>query len=262
VARLFAALVLCGAALIGCTTSEEPIAVNGDGAANKGAAAGAAGDGQAGAAGPGLAGASGSAGSQASGAAAAGAAGRAGASGSSGSAAGHPGSGGSSSSGSAGSQGFAGSQAPGTAGRVGTAGSGTAGSSGVAGAGTASDGGAPDAPAQEWFYSGVGGIENVLINNCGGCHFMASGVTVQGGFYFSYANVTGVVTSGNKACQSLDASKRRVVPGKPENSLLYIKASLDNPPAGCGGHMPYKGTRIGDSILGIIRDWILQGAKP
>ena len=84
----------------------------------------------------------------------------------------------------------------------------------------------------------------------------------MGGFSFSYANVTGVITSANKACANLDASKRRVVPGHPESSLLYIKISIDPPPSGCGGHMPYKGQTISPNVMGWIHDWIVQGAKP
>jgi hypothetical protein len=169
--------------------------------------------------------------------------------------------------------GAAGTSVAGTTGSAGNgaAGMGAAGTSGAAGAtgaagamGAAGTTGAAGTGAMQWTYGAgtLNGIENVLIQNCGGCHFAAAGVTIQGGFSFSYANVTGAITSGNKACPNLDASKRRVVPGKPENSLLYIKISIDSPPAGCGGHMPYKGQTLTPNVMGWIRDWILQGAKP
>ena len=180
-----------------------------------------------------------------------------------------------SSSGSAG-----GGQSAGSAGSVGASGAGAGAGSGSAGSGTGiagqtgsgaagskvdgggggstTDAGGTDGPVLS--YSGV--IGNMLIQNCGGCHFASPGVNIQGGFSFSYENVTGVVTSGNKNCSALDASKRRAVPGHPENSLIYIKANVGTPPSGCGGHMPFSGGQLGPQVLGTLRDWILQGAKP
>ena len=108
-------------------------------------------------------------------------------------------------------------------------------------------------------YTYSAGIENILIQNCGGCHYAAPGVNVQGGFSFSYANVTGV-TNGHPSCPNLDASKRRVVPGKPDNSLLWIKAFMNTPPAACGGHMPFQGSRLSDATFCYIKAWILAGA--
>jgi hypothetical protein len=232
-------------AVVACTTSEEDMGPPPTTGTAGTSAQGAAGTSPMGAAGTSATGAGGSSSS--------GAAGTSAATGAAGTKvdAGVPGSGAAgTSNGSAGSLGKAGT------------GGGMAGTSGGAGSsGAAGTTGAAGTSAMQWVYSGVGGIENVLINNCGGCHFMAAGVTIQGGFWFSYANVTGVVTSGNKACVGLDASKRRVVPGKPENSLLYIKISQDKPAAGCGGHMPYQGQSVNANVLGWIRDWILQGAK-
>jgi hypothetical protein len=184
--------------------------------------------------------------------------GTAGAGSSSGAAGGGP------SAGSAGSTGASGAGAgsgsvTGVAGKTGsgTAGTGAAGSKVDAG-GSSTDAAAVDGPVLT--YSGV--IGNMLIQNCGGCHFAAPSVQIQGGFSFSYENVTGVVTSGNRNCAALDASKRRAVPGHPENSLIYIKANVGNPPAGCGGHMPFSGGQLGPQVLATLRDWILQGAKP
>jgi hypothetical protein len=152
--------------------------------------------------------------------------------------------------------GTAGTSATGT-GTAGTTASGTAGTGGKVDAGAAGSAGTTDAGVKVYTYSG--GIENLLIQNCGGCHYAAPGVNVQGGFSFSYANVTGV-TNGHPSCVGLDASKRRVVPGKPDNSLLWIKAYNDSPPAGCGGHMPFQGSRLTDTNLGYIKAWILAGA--
>jgi hypothetical protein len=171
-------------------------------------------------------------------------------------------------SGHAGTTGTAGSTTGAGAGAgSGTAGTGAAGTSGASGTGGKVDAGAAgsgvkDAGAEApsaTVYTYTGGIENLLIQNCGGCHYAAPGVNVQGGFSFSYANVTGV-TNGHPGCTALDASKRRVVPGKPDNSLLWIKAFMDSPPSGCGGHMPFQGSRLSDATLGYLKAWILAGA--
>ncbi|HEX4405143.1 MAG TPA: hypothetical protein VH560_09975, partial [Polyangia bacterium] len=94
----------------------------------------------------------------------------------------------------------------------------------------------------------------------GGCHL---GTEIQGGFSISYANVMAHTSAATSGCSGLDASKSRVVPGKPDNSLIVIKTNLAaNPPGGCGGHMPYQGMSILMEQYNEIRDWITQGAKP
>ena len=227
------AVVLC--IVTACTSSEPINASHGGGLATGGGDAGSGAT--AGASGQGSAGAGSSSGAAGDGLSA----GSAGSTGASGAGAG------------------SGSAGTGVAGKTGSgsAGTGAAGSKVDAG-GSSTDAATVDGPVLT--YSGV--IGNMLIQNCGGCHFAAPSVQIQGGFSFSYENVTGVVTSGNKNCAALDASKRRAVPGHPENSLIYIKANVGNPPAGCGGHMPFSGGQLGPQVLATLRDWILQGAKP
>jgi hypothetical protein len=150
-----------------------------------------------------------------------------------------------------------GTGAAGTTGSADAAGS--AGTSGAGGGAASGDAGADDAGALGYVALH---IENVLLNACGGCHFDTKVPAPMGGFSFTYANLLGPVTAAHAGCPNLDASKRRVVPGHPEFSLLYIKASLAKPPAACGGHMPYMGQDIAPNVLAYIRDWILQGAKP
>ena len=108
-----------------------------------------------------------------------------------------------------------------------------------------------------------------LYDSCGGCHL---GTTVQGGFDMkimnnsmpgaaAYPAVTGTVTAAHNGCPSLDASKKRIVAGKPNNSLLYIKISVASPPSACGGHMPM-GASMTQRQIDKIRNWITQGAMP
>jgi hypothetical protein len=231
--RLAAAAGLVSAiSLAACTGSEsvdlrrDSGAVTSEGEAGNGGAAGAGGP---------SSGTGAGAGSSASGAAGASESGQAGTTGSTGTGAG-----------------------TGSVGTAGTGSSGTAGAGGKVDAGAAGSTGSTDAGAVT-VYTYTKGIGNLLVQNCGGCHYAAPGVTIQGGFSFSYANITGV-TNGHPSCTLLDASKRRVVPGKPDNSLLWIKAFNDNPPASCGGHMPFQGSRLSDATLGYIKAWILAGA--
>jgi hypothetical protein len=155
---------------------------------------------------------------------------------------------------STGGTGFAGASGAGATGGAGS--KGAAGAPATTGAGGA-DAGAADAGEAALTYANSMNI--ILPFYCGGCHF---GVTAMGGFTVSYENVTGAVSSAHAGCPNLDASKRRVVPGKPDSSLLYIKISVANPPGACGGHMPYMGTTLSAQNLQEIHDWIAQGAKP
>ncbi len=49
-----------------------------------------------------------------------------------------------------------------------------------------------------------------------------------------------------------------VVPGASSASLLFLKVSSDSPPV--GSTMPLFGARLSSTDLGLIRDWIDQGA--
>jgi hypothetical protein len=177
-----------------------------------------------------------------------------------------------STSGPAGAAGKNGGAAGSTSGHAGGGGQGVAGSTGSSGAGmTGAAGAKVDAGA-----SGAGGvlvtdggypltysayILPMLNNACGGCHFDGGTMAPKGGFgYTSYAKLVGPVSSATTGCTSLDASKRRVVPGHPENSLIFIKVSVQNPPSGCGGHMPYMGTNMSAENQADLKAWILSGA--
>ena len=145
----------------------------------------------------------------------------------------------------------------GTAGAAGNhvdAGAGSAGASGTAGA-TGSGG------ATELSYATD--IDPLLRFRCGGCHL---GTEIQAGFSISYANVMAHTSAATSGCSGLDATKSRVVPGKPENSLIWIKTNLNPghnpPPAGCGGHMPYQAISLLPEQFTELETWIAQGAKP
>ena len=50
-----------------------------------------------------------------------------------------------------------------------------------------------------------------------------------------------------------------VVPGDPDASLLWLKVSSNAPPV--GATMPLFGQRLSSGELGLLRDWIAQGAQ-
>jgi hypothetical protein len=160
--------------------------------------------------------------------------------------------------------GHAGSGGHGAAGTTGSSGAGTAGAKGDAGAsgGTSgtSDAGVPVTDSG-YPLTFTAYILPMLNNACGGCHFDGGSQAPKGGFgYTNYAKLVGPVSSATTGCTSLDASKRRVVPGHPENSLIFIKVSVQNPPSGCGGHMPYMGTNMSAENQASLKAWILAGA--
>ena len=162
----------------------------------------------------------------------------------------------------------------GALGEGGTIGAGSGGAFGGSG-GARQDSGADTTPADGGADAAGGGtlsfqtdIAYVLRQSCGGCHLSQQ---TQGNFDMkivddlapgpaAYPSVTGPVTAAHAGCVRLDASKRRVVPGKPDNSLLFIKINTGNPPAGCGKHMP-DGASMTPEQIAKIRTWISQGAR-
>lgn len=94
----------------------------------------------------------------------------------------------------------------------------------------------------------------LLMMRCGTCHGTSGGLMVN-----SLASVTGNATS---TCNKVDASKKRVVPGNPTASFLYIKVSTPTAMlTGCGNQMPRNGPPfLSTAEQATIHDWIMQGA--
>lgn len=57
---------------------------------------------------------------------------------------------------------------------------------------------------------------------------------------------------------SQDSSRTRVIPGDPENSILYLKISRDDPPIGV--RMPFERNPLDENQIETIRRWIAEGA--
>jgi hypothetical protein len=98
-------------------------------------------------------------------------------------------------------------------------------------------------------------IQPIFDQHCIDCH-------VVGGFALN--TVTLQLTEGVSRAMlvgqasSQDAAQTLVVAGDSSTSLLFLKVSSDNPPV--GSTMPLTGGRLSSEELGLVRDWIDQGA--
>ncbi len=81
----------------------------------------------------------------------------------------------------------------------------------------------------------------------GNLHTGAEGDTAA-----AYAALVGV-TSTSKNC----AGRSLVVPGKPEESLFYLKLTAEPP---CGARMPFGNGALPDAQIEMVRSWIAAGA--
>ena len=65
---------------------------------------------------------------------------------------------------------------------------------------------------------------------------------------------------------NVDATYRgdmvRVLPGDPDNSLLILKVRAQRPDSDIGAQMPYSYNPLTDSQVDLVRQWIVEGAKP
>jgi len=102
-------------------------------------------------------------------------------------------------------------------------------------------------PAEVSFAQEVQPIFNTF---CVTCHGGNGGMFLNQGQ--AYDNLVNTTSQGY-------APLKRVVPGKPDSSVLYLKIS-SNPPINVGQRMPQGGALPADEIM-TIKFWILQGAK-
>jgi hypothetical protein len=54
----------------------------------------------------------------------------------------------------------------------------------------------------------------------------------------------------------------RVLPGDPEESLLILKVRATSPDSDIGNQMPYSYNPLTETQIGVVRQWILEGARP
>jgi hypothetical protein len=88
------------------------------------------------------------------------------------------------------------------------------------------------------------------------CHYLTSGPTALGPVHNAYLHLVDVVST-EQGCGGMTL----VAPGDPEQSLLYLKVSMDQPP--CGNRMPNLGAQgkpLDPALVDLIRTWIAAGA--
>lgn len=93
-------------------------------------------------------------------------------------------------------------------------------------------------------------VQPIFNAYCVSCHGGNGGLVLGQGQ--AYSNLVNTTSFGY-------APLKRVVPAKPDSSVLYLKIS-SNPPINVGQRMPQGGALPQDEIL-TIKYWILQGAK-
>jgi hypothetical protein len=71
----------------------------------------------------------------------------------------------------------------------------------------------------------------------------------------AYESLVGQPANASSMCAML--GKMRVVPGDPDNSLLFLKLDINAP---CGQQMPVGGQLAAKQIQ-RVREWIMLGAK-
>ncbi|MDD9971916.1 MAG: hypothetical protein OXR73_37065 [Myxococcales bacterium] len=116
----------------------------------------------------------------------------------------------------------------------------------------ARDAAEPDAPSFATIYEQV-----LKPSNCDSylCHGADGGGLDLTSPAMGYADLVAAPSTGPE-CGELGLE--RVVPGEPEESLLYLKL-FDTTP--CGDPMPPSSTRmLSADDIALIRDWILAGA--
>ncbi|HTM45681.1 MAG TPA: DUF1592 domain-containing protein [Polyangiaceae bacterium] len=134
---------------------------------------------------------------------------------------------------------------------------------GTGGTGTVAQGGSPPVVANPTYANDIAPI---IAANCEPCHTMQ----MKGGFNWTYDSLvtnSAITSALAGTCKYLDGTKRRVVPGDPDHSLLWIKIALDehqNTANGCGDHMPQAPSAhvVTTAELDTIHTWIVQGAMP
>jgi hypothetical protein len=184
-----------------------------------------------------------------------------GSSGSGGSASGgSSGSGGSSSGG--GSSGSGGSASGGSSGSGGSGSGGASGSggkSGDAGADTGDAGKTDTKPDPNAPLPADGTWAN-MKNAMSGCVFCHPGemAMAKNTDFGDMSKLRALLLAESKFIGPTCPTKMLVVPGKPLESLLYIKVA-GTPPAGCGEKMP-KGMKSDQWNVDVIKNWIMAGA--
>jgi hypothetical protein len=124
-------------------------------------------------------------------------------------------------------------------------------------AGLACQGGVPaPAPSTGETISFSNQVQPIFNAHCTACHAEATVSSALGSPLRLTANTSYQMLVNQRSAQS--PSWTLVVPGDTNASLLWRKVSSTNPPV--GARMPLIGAPLSSRELGLLRDWIAQGA--
>ena len=127
---------------------------------------------------------------------------------------------------------------------------------GAAGSDSAEDGGVSE-PAGEAPYGSFSHIYEVAFRTCRTqCHVMGFSMLNMATRESAYAALVDQ-DSNPKNMNCAPLGLKRVKPGAPEQSLLYLKLDINAP---CGQQMPPGGT-LKKELQDEVREWIAKGAK-
>ena len=99
-------------------------------------------------------------------------------------------------------------------------------------------------------------IQPIFDANCTTCHRTGGQADMAGILLKLVADESFELLVDQPSSQQSDLTL--VVPGDANASLLFLKVSANSPPI--GATMPLVGARLSSTDLGLIRDWINQGA--
>jgi len=107
--------------------------------------------------------------------------------------------------------------------------------------------------------------EVINEKHCGGplCHTLTAAGFMLGSKTALHDALVDQPAKGAKCSLSPDAGPGAtpftlVVPGKPDESLLYMKITGTQP---CGDSMPNSSTKLSETEIALVHDWIAAGAK-
>jgi hypothetical protein len=137
---------------------------------------------------------------------------------------------------------------------------GTAGDTGLSGDGASNDGNmaeAGDAGPPATFTQ----VYAIITSRCSPCHTTATGIGVMQGHLDMTTQAMAFMNLVNTPAAGIACTGKgpRVTPGMPDQSVMYLKISLDDP-APCGAKMPFGRAPLPQAEADAIESWIMAGA--
>ena len=130
----------------------------------------------------------------------------------------------------------------------------------AAGCGSSSSGEAPAAPPATFTDVYAMMFPLGTKGQCNYCHDRPANQKSDGNLPMGHDQATAYAAIVNQPSKSTTCggSSQLVVPGKPDESLFYVKLTANY---GCGDRMPQGGDPLTDAQLAMVRSWIEAGAK-